>query len=251
MKSTELDIVIPVYNEGENIIDTLRALKREVKTPFRVLICYDFENDNTLPAVERIRSELGFEVLPVKNHGVGVHSAVTTGFAVSRASAVLVYPADEAYNINIVDRMYAAFRSGSDIVVASRFMQGGSMEGGPPLKSILVRLASFLLHRFVGVPASDASYGLRLFSRRILDAVEIESTQGFTYAIELLVKCHRLKWKIAEIPAQWRRREKGGSRFNLTKWLPHYFRWFRYALQTTYRKKLPNTVKLKSGVTLR
>lgn len=43
---TELDILIPVYNEGENIVETLRSLEREVKTPFRALICYDFDGGN-------------------------------------------------------------------------------------------------------------------------------------------------------------------------------------------------------------
>lgn len=242
---TEMDILIPAYNEGENIIETLQMLEKEVKTPFRALICYDFDGDNTLPAVERIKSDLGFEILLIKNRGTGVHSAIITGFEASRAPAVLVYPADEAYNIGIIDKMYQEFKNGSDVVVASRFAKGGGMEGGPILKSLVVRIASFVLHRIVGIPASDASYGLRLFSKKILDTVQIESTEGFTYAVELLVKCHRLKWKVSEVPAKWYRREKGQSRFNFKKWLPHYFRWFAYALETTYLRKSPDTVKLK------
>ena len=51
MIHSQLDIVIPVYNEGANILATLGALAREVKTPARVLICYDIEDDDTLPAV--------------------------------------------------------------------------------------------------------------------------------------------------------------------------------------------------------
>ena len=54
-----LDIVIPVYNEGANIAPTLRALANNVKTPLRVLICYDREDDNTLPAIAAIRGTLG------------------------------------------------------------------------------------------------------------------------------------------------------------------------------------------------
>jgi len=146
--------------------------------------------------------------------------------------------------------MYREFEKGSDVVVASRFMKGGHMEGGPPLKSLIVRVASFILHRIVGVPASDASYGLRLFSKKLLDAVEIESTAGFAYAIELLVKCHRLRWRVSEVPAEWYVRAKGESRFDFKKWLPHYARWFFYALATTYLRKGPKTVNLKTGVTI-
>ncbi len=243
---SKLDILIPVYNEGENIIETLRAIKERVKTPFQILICYDFDEDNTLPAVEKIRSEMTFPVLFVKNKGTGVHRAVTTGFEESEAEAILVFPADEAYNTHVIDEMYKHFNKGSHVVVASRFMNGGSMQGGPFLKSLVVRIASFTLRWFVGVPASDASYGLRLFSKKLLDTVKIESTAGFTYAVELLMKCHRLGWQISEVPALWLKRQKGASRFNFKKWLPHYAKWFIYALGTTYLKKGPKTVKQKN-----
>ncbi len=245
----ELDIVIPVYNERENIMEVLESLRREVKTRFRVLILYDYDDDNTLPVLKEARG-IEFEVVLMKNRGAGVHNAIMTGFNASNAPAVLVFPADEAYNAGIIDAMHSKFKEGNDVVVASRFIKGGSMEGGPLLKSLLVRVASFTLRRFAGVPASDASYGLRLFSKRILNTVQIESTDGFTYAIELLVKCHRLSWGIAEVPARWYRRIRGKSRFNLKKWLPHYFRWYLYAFQTAYLGKSRFTVKLKPGVTI-
>ena len=241
----KLDIVIPVYNEGENILDALNALKRLVRTSFRVLIVYDFNEDDTLPVVQRA-GNMGFEVKLIQNKGRGVHGAIMTGFGEVRAPAALVFPADEAYNAPIVGVMYEKFKEGNDVVVASRFMKGGHMSGGPLFKSILVRAASFILKWFVGLPASDATYGLRLISKKVLDTVEIESTHGWTYAIELLVKCDRLDWGVAEVPAKWLRRAKGRSRFNLRKWLPHYAKWFFYALATTYLRKGPETVKLKS-----
>lgn len=244
MTSAALDVVTPVYNEGENILDMLRAFEHNVKTQIRVLICYDFDEDNTLTALQD--AVFGFEVIPVKNTGKGVHGAIMSGFEASRALAVLVFPADESYNAPLIDAMYEEYKKGSDIVVASRFMKGGEMSGGPILKSWMVRAASFILKRFVRLPASDATYGLRLQSKKILDTVVIESTEGWTYAIELLVKCHRLGWKVAEVPAAWFRREKGVSRFQLSRWLPHYGRWFFYALATTYLRREPETVTVKS-----
>lgn len=249
MARVNLDIIVPVYNEGENIKDTLNAFKRYVQTPFRLFIVYDFDEDNTLPAVRRA-GDMGFEIQLVKNEDKGVHSAIMTGFRKAEAPAVLVFPADEAYNANIVDAMYAKFEEGKMLVVASRFMKGGEMRGGPFLKSILVRLASCMLKKLAGLPASDATYGLRLLSKKVLDTVEIESSLGWTYAIELLVKCDRLRWKIGEVPAKWLRREKGRSRFNLKKWLPHYTRWFLYAFATTYLRRGREMVKLKPGVEL-
>ena len=65
--AAELDIVIPVYNEGANILGVLGALKRYVRTPLKVLLCYDCDDDNTLPAV-RGGPAFPFEVRFVKNH---------------------------------------------------------------------------------------------------------------------------------------------------------------------------------------
>ena len=75
---------------------------------------------------------------------------------------------------------------------------------------------------------------MRLFSRRLIEQVKIESTTGFCYSIELLVKCHRLGWPIGEIPFVWYQRAAGRSRFRVLKWLPKYLRWYFYAFATTW-----------------
>ena len=83
-----------------------------------------------------------------------------------------------------------------------------------------------VLHVYVArVPTHDATNGLRLFSRRVVQQIPVESEAGFTYSIELLVKVHRLGWPIAETPFLWRERTAGQSRFRVLKWLPGYLRW--------------------------
>lgn len=241
----KLDIIIPVYNEGGNIASVLRSLGKNVATDFRVLICYDHDDDDTLPVVKNIVKELPFEITLVKNKGQGAHGAVTSGFNTGKAEAVLVFPADDTENTRIIDRMYEKFKQGNDIVAASRFMKGGCMKGCPWLKSFLARSASFTLWWLASIPIRDASNGFRLFSRRLLDTVLIESSRGFTYSLELLVKCHRLRWKIAEVPASWYKRDIGQSHFYLFKWLPYYLRWYFYGFATTYLRKTPNSVTLR------
>jgi len=230
----KLDIVIPVYNEGENIVPTLQALSKHVRTPARVLICYDMDSDTTLPAVEAARSSFTIPVELVKNPGRGPHAAVMAGFKASTASYVLMMPADDDYNAQILDAMVQKADEGADIVCASRFIPGGSMVGCPWLKATLVRLGSAVLHDIARVPAHDVSNGFRLFSRRVIEEIPVESTQGFTYSIELLVKAHRRGWRIAEVPARWIERTRGQSRFKVLSWLPSYLRWVRYAFLTTY-----------------
>ena len=230
-----LDLVIPVYNEGDSIRRTLDALFTTNKSPFRVYIVYDFDEDNTLPVLDSCPAEYRKRIIRIKNEGRGPHSAVLTGFRKSTAPAVLMYPADDDFNLSIVDRMYEKWkREGCDIVCASRFIRGGCMDGCPWLKKVLVRASAFALYHFAGIPTHDASNGFRLFSRRILDEIPIESNRGFTYSIELLVKTHRRGWKICEVPAKWFERSAGQSRFRVLKWLPAYLRWFFYGISTTW-----------------
>lgn len=243
-----LDIIIPVYNEGGNILPVLQSLQRAVKTPCRVSICYDRDDDNTLTAITENRSSLGALAIEyVRNRGRGAHGAVLTGFAASAAPYALVMMADDDYNAGIVDAMAAEAETGCDIVCASRFMPGGSMVGCPWLKAVLVRVSSFTLHYLAGLPTRDATNGFRLFSRRVVDQVVIELDRGFTYSIELVVKCHRLRWRIGEVPAQWRERTRGTSRFQVIKWLPAYLRWYGYAFATTYLRRSASTVPLKTA----
>jgi glycosyltransferase involved in cell wall biosynthesis len=244
----QIDIVIPVYNEGRNIVAVLSALAREVKTPARVLICYDSETDDTLPAIRaNPDAHRGLLVEFVRNPARGAHAAVMAGFAASTAPQVVVYPADDDFNPGILDRMVQLALQGYDVVCASRFMPGGTMQGCPWLKSALVRTAAFTLHRLARLPTHDATSGFRLFSRRVIEQIAVESDQGFCYSIELLVKAHRLGWRIGEVPALWFERKHGTSRFRVLKWLPAYLRWYVYAFATTVLRRPPKTVVLKSG----
>ncbi len=245
LEKAKLDILIPVYNEGKNIIKVLEALKLTVKTPFRVLICYDKETDDTLEAL-RQENITSCDVALVKNTDKGVHAAILSGFRFSQAPAVLVFPADDTYNPPIIDQMVQKFEEGCHIVAASRFMPGGTMQGCPWLKAFLVRSSAFALYHLARVPTRDPSNGLRLFSRRILDEIPIESTKGFTYSIELLVKAHRFGWKIDEVPALWFERTQGASRFKVLKWLPAYLRWVFYAFETTYLGKGSKETMIKN-----
>ncbi len=244
--AAELDIVIPVFNEGRNIVRTLSALASSLRTPTRVLICYDHPDDDTLPAIrDNPQAYAGLAVELVRNPGRGAHAAVMAGFAASAAPYVMMYPADDDYNAQKLDAMVACARAGCDIVCASRFMPGGSMVGCPPLKAALVRAGNFTLRHLARLPTTDASNGFRLFSHRAIERIQIESREGFCYSIELLVKAHRLGWKVADVPVDWFERQHGQSRFQVLKWLPDYLRLYVYAFATTLLRRGPATVALR------
>src|ERR1700682_606505 len=109
----QLDIVIPVYNEGQNILATLSALAREVKTPARLLIVYDLPEDDTLPVIRNNpQAYAGLAVEFVRTPGRGAHKAVMTGFAASVAPYIVMLPADDDFNAGILDKMVALAQQG-------------------------------------------------------------------------------------------------------------------------------------------
>jgi dolichol-phosphate mannosyltransferase len=239
------DIVIPVYNEGRIIRSLLDSFRESLQFPVRILICYDQDDDDTLTALGGY--EQSFEILPVRNRGKGPLGAVLSGFAVSTAPCVIVFPADDDFNAPRLNTLIRKFQEGFDIVAGSRFMPGGVMKGCPWVKAVLVRATAWFMYWIAGVPTRDATSGLRLFSRRVITQIPIEAELGFTYSIELLVKVHRLGWPVAEVPFEWHERTVGKSRFKVFTWAPQYLRWVRYALATTFLRRGPETVQLVSG----
>ena len=129
----------------------------------------------------------------------------------------------------VVDSMVALARSGADVVSASRYMRGGHQMGGPPVKRLMSRTAGLTLHWFAGVPTHDPTNNFKLYSRRFLDSVTIESSAGFELALELTVKATLAGRNVAEVPTTWRDRTVGQSNFKLRTWLPHYLHWYRRA----------------------
>lgn len=233
-----IDIVIPVFNEGENILKVLDSIQEQVQSQIRVLICYDHDNDNTLTAIPQ--KTYSFEVIPVKNKGKFAHGAAVTGFYYDESPAVISYMADDDYNVKVIDQMIDLFKKGAEVVVGSRFIPGGSMQGCRWQKAIPVKIVSFTMHYFARLPVHDSTNAFRLFSRRLLNSIKIESSEGFTYSIELLVKCHRLGWKIDEVPVQWFERKQGSSRFRILEWAGAYLRWYFFAFETNLLRKRPS-----------
>ena len=241
--TVQLDIVIPVLNEGEAFVSCLKSLREHVPIPFRVFIGYDFEEDSTLKALQD-SSVQDMEIVPVKNAGKGPASAVITAFAVISAPAVVVFTADDIYNTDLIGWLYDEFEKGNDVVCCSRFAPGGLVKDVPFLKKSLPFLASKILYHFAHLPTHDATCGIRLFSRRVIKQIPIVSKTGFSFSMELTVKAHRLGWNISEIPSRWFVREHSEKTFKALSWAPAYLPWFFFAFATSYLGRGPETITL-------
>ena len=221
-----LSVVMPVYNEGENILPTLASLYAEVKTPKVVHLVYDFEEDSTLPVIKKSLNRFPGLILTKNKYGRGVLNAIKSGFEASEGDAVLVTMADGSDEYAIVDKMYELIRKGNAVVCASRYMLGGHQIGGPLLKRTLSRLAGLSAYYLTRIPTHDLSNNFRMYAKDFLNSVTIESQGGFEIATELTAKAFKVGKKIAELPTTWRDRTAGKSNFKLWKWLPRYLHWY-------------------------
>jgi glycosyltransferase involved in cell wall biosynthesis len=231
----ELSIVVPVFKEGEAVAPVLRALDNAVATPHEILVVYDFDEDPTVPVINRLNDDIP-AIRGLRNDlGRGVLNAMKAGIAASQGRYVLISMADGSDEPGVVDLMVALARGGADVVAASRYMRGGSQVGGPFLKRLMSRTAGLTLHWLGGVTTHDPTNNFKLYSRRFLDATPIESEAGFEMALELTVKATLAGRRVAEVPTTWRDRTAGQSNFKLRKWLPHYLRWYWIAMRGRVR----------------
>ena len=233
----ELSIVLPVYNEGEAVATVIRALARNVHARCEIIVVYDFDGDTTVPVARALAAELA-EVRPLRNDfGRGVLNAMMAGIAAARGPYILVSMADGSDEPEVIDGMVALARDGADLVAGSRYMKGGHQIGGPVLKRLMSRAAGLSLHWFAGVPIHDPTSNFKLYSRRFLDSVTIESAAGFELALELSVKATLARRRVAEVPTTWRDRTSGKSNFKLRKWLPNYLHWYFVAMGARFRPR--------------
>ncbi len=228
---------MPVYNEGENVVPTLRGVVERTRTrPLEVLVVHDFDKDTTVPVVKRLQLEMPELRLHRNNIGRGVLNALKSGLAAAKAPYVLVTMGDGSDDPGDIDAMYALALGGADVVAGSRYMRGGHQVGGPLLKRTMSRVAGLSLRWLGGLPIHDATSNFRMYSKRLLQQVTIESGGGFELGIELTVKAYALGMRVAEVPTTWRDRTAGQSRFQLWKWLPRYLRWYWVGIAARFRK---------------
>ncbi|MFA5799508.1 MAG: glycosyltransferase [Candidatus Peribacteraceae bacterium] len=224
-----ISIVVPVYNEAENIGPLLGDIETHVREPHETLIVYDFPEDNTLPAIAAMQPAPANVRLIHNTLGRGVLNAYKAGFAACKGDVIVPVAGDRADEPKDIPALVNLVRGGADIAAGSRYMRGGRQVGGPFFKQMLSRFAGLSLHYLAGLPTHDATNNFRAYSRRVMN-LPIESKASFALGIELAVKTHWNGWTIREVPTTWHDRRVGISRFHLWAWLPEYLRWYLLAL---------------------
>ena len=228
--NARVTIVVPVYNEGDNIRQTLAELDAKVRVDAEVWLVYDSDDDTTVPPARELEGKTRLPFRLIRNkYGRGALNAVKTGLEDASSELIVVTMADLCDPPEVINEMAAAAeRENADIVCASRYMKGGRQYGGPKFKGFLSHTAGLLLFWFARLPTHDPTNSFKLYRKPFLDTVKVESTGGFELGLELVVKAHAAGRKIVEVPTTWRDRVAGNSNFKMWKWLPKYIRWFVY-----------------------
>jgi dolichol-phosphate mannosyltransferase len=227
--NSQVSIVVPVYNEGDAIVEYLDRLLDEVKIPCEVIVVFDSVDDTTRPYLEKYaRSES--RVVPTLNtEGKGPGRALRYGIEQATSDVVVVTMADGCDDPRQVEELTHLVQRGVVVAAASRYTKGGQQVGGAFVKSTISRLAGRSLHILARVGTRDATNSFKAYDRDFVQAVGIESDEGFELGIELVAKARRRRLPVAEIPTIWLERSVPQSNFQLWSWIPRYIHWYLYA----------------------
>ncbi|QDZ16418.1 glycosyltransferase family 2 protein [Humibacter ginsenosidimutans] len=224
-----VSIVVPAYNEGDDIIAGLQRIVDAVTLDSEVLIVVDTESDTTIPPVTAFRETNPQVSILINDYGRGPANAIRYGIDHAHASTTVVTMADGCDDPRQIDDLVRLVERGVVVAAASRYMAGGQQVGGPRFKSFLSRTAGRSLHLFCGIGTRDATNSFKAYNSEFVREVGIDSRDGFEIGLELTAKAKRLRRPVAEIPTIWLDRTFGQSNFQLGKWIPKYLRWYRFA----------------------
>jgi dolichol-phosphate mannosyltransferase len=224
-----LSVVVPVYNEGEEIEGFLERLFDGIKLPCEVLAVYHSPDDTTIPFLEKWARDDPRLVPTLNTYGKGAALAMRYGIDHAQAEIIVVTMSDGSDDPQQVDALAHLVERGVVVAAASRYAKGGQQVGGPWLKRIMSRGAGLSLYWFARVGTRDATNSFKAYDRDFVRRVGIESDTGFELGLEMVAKARRHRLPVAELPTIWLDRTVGASNFKVWAWLPRYLRWYRYA----------------------
>lgn len=233
-----VSVVIPVYNEGAEVVPVIKRIAESISTASEILVVYDMPEDTTVPFLKGLAEELP-NLRPLHNAlGRGPALAIRAGIDASHAAVVIVTMADGCDDPEQIDSLTRLVERGAVVAAASRYSKGGRQVGGPVLKGLLSRVAGLSLYYGARVGTRDATNSFKAYSKRFIRQVGIESENGFEIGIELVAKARRYRLPVAELATVWLDRATGDSNFKLVTWLPKYLKWYFHAFGG--RKELPS-----------
>ena len=214
-------VIIPTYNEIENIRAIIRAVT-SLEKPLDVLIIDDGSPDGTADAVkELMQTELQGRLHLIERKGkLGLGTAYICGFkwAIEHGyDYIFEMDADFSHNPNDLPRLYAACHDeGFDVAVGSRYITGVNVVNWPIGRVLMSYYASACVRTILGISLHDTTAGFVCYRREVLETIDLDKIRfkGYAFQIEMKYSAIRLGFKIKEVPVIFVNRELGTSKMS-------------------------------------
>jgi len=211
-------ICLPTYNERENLERMIRALEA---VGARVLVIDDSSPDGTGEIADRLAAELDWVGVLHRERKEGLGPAYLAGFRhalADGAELVLEMDCDFSHDPADVPRLIAAAEDGADLVLGSRYVEGGSIGDWGIVRRVVSAGGSWYARLMLGVPIRDLTGGFKCFRRRVLESIDLEAvdTRGYAFQIEMTYRALRNGFRVVEVPIRFVDRTHGGSKMSRT-----------------------------------
>jgi dolichol-phosphate mannosyltransferase len=214
----ELAVVIPAWNERQNLellLPALRETLQDIGVAFEIIVADAGSHDGTQEAVEG----RGVRVVQQREDGYG--GALLAGFAATRARYIATMDADLSHRPLFLLDLWAR-RCDAEVLIASRYVPGGASETSW-FRKLLSHILNRTYARALSLPLHDLSSGFRMYCREALDSIELRA-RDFDILEEILIRVYNEGWRVCEVPFRFMPRGSGGSHARLIKFGRAYVR---------------------------
>ena len=220
MNTSDSLVIIPTYNEKENIENIIRAVFG-LEKEFHILIIDDGSRDGTANIVKRLMNEFPTRLFIVERSGkLGLGTAYIAGFKWGLEHGydyIFEMDADFSHNPNDLPRLYAACaQEGYDMSIGSRYISGVNVVNWPMGRVLMSYFASKYVRIITGLDIHDTTAGFVCYKRRVLETIELDKVRfkGYAFQIEMKFTTVQCGFKVKEVPVIFVNRELGTSKMN-------------------------------------
>ena len=220
MQTSDSIVIIPTYNERENIENIIRAVFALEKV-FHILIIEDGSPDGTANIVKTLQQEFPERLFMIERKGkLGLGTAYIVGFKWSlEHNYEYIFEMDPDFSHNPADlpRLYkACAEEGADVSIGSRYVSGVNVVNWPMGRVLMSYFASKYVRLITGLPIHDTTAGFKCYRREVLQTIDLDGIRfkGYAFQIEMKFTAYKCGFKIVEVPVIFINRELGTSKMN-------------------------------------
>ena len=235
-------VIIPTYNEKENIENIIRAVQAQ-PVPFHVLVVDDGSPDGTADIVKRLQGECPDRLFIVERSGkLGLGTAYIAGFKWGLEHGyeyIFEMDADFSHNPADLPRLYdACARQGADVAIGSRYVSGVNVVNWPMGRVLMSYFASKYVRFVTGMKVADTTAGFVCYRREVLETIELDKIRfkGYAFQIEMKFTAHKYGFKLQEVPIIFINRELGTSKMSGGIFGEAFFGVIRLKVGSWFRK---------------